>query len=151
MEREDKDNEMNNRRRQFLAVLLCAAIFSSTACSTTTQRIGASQAAMNHHGLASGDVVLVRYANKNDARSNSRSEQIRITSINESGISGIGEKGEVVDATYDEIFQIEYKKVGSINSDNPTLMGAAKVVEVTSKVLFVAACIAAATGGAACQ
>jgi len=105
---------------------------------------------MNHHDLANGDVVLIRYANKDDARSSSRSEQIQITGINESGISGTDENGEAVNAGYDEIFQIEYKKVGSIKSDSPTLSRAAKAVEVSSKVLFGALYVVACANGGGC-
>ena len=126
---------MSNRSRPFLTFLLCTAVLGISACSTTTHRLGPSQAAINHQGLANGDIVLVRYANEDDARSSS-SEQIRITGINESGISGTGENGEAVYAEYDELFQIEYIKVGAIKHDSPELMRVGKAVEVTSKVLL---------------
>jgi len=151
---EQKEDEMNRRSNHYLTILLCAVITANAACSTTTQRLGPSQAAMNHHGLANGDTVLVRYANEDDARSSSSSEQIRIAGIDESGISGIGETGEAVNVGYDEIFQIEYIKVGSIKSDSPAIKRVGKAADVTSKVLIkglvVAVCLAAATGGGAC-
>jgi hypothetical protein len=40
---------------------------------------------MNNYGIEEGDVVLVRYANKDDPRSSSRNEQIQITGIDKSG------------------------------------------------------------------
>jgi hypothetical protein len=95
---------------------------------------------MNHHGLANGDVVLVHYTYKDDARYSS--EKIRITGINEIGISGTDENGEAVYAGYDEIFQIDYKKVGPIKSDSSTLSHAARAVEVSSKaMLYVTTCL----------
>jgi hypothetical protein len=131
---------MNKRSKQFLRFLLCASIFSISACSTTTRQLGPSRATMNHHGLANGDVVLVYYAKKIDARSSS--EKIRITDISESGISGTDENGEAVNAGYDEIYQIEYKKVGPIKSDSTTLSHAGKTVEVSSKaMLYVTTCL----------
>jgi hypothetical protein len=114
MERKDKDNEMNNRRRQFLAVLLCAAIFGNSACSTTTQRLGPTQAAMNHYGIGKGDTVLIRYANESDPRSSSRSEKIRIIGISKVGITGTGDAGKAVTVGYDEIFQIEHQHTGPV-------------------------------------
>ena len=141
---------MNQRSSGVLIILWCTTILSISACTTTTQRLGPNQAAMNHHGLVNGDMVLIRYANKNDARSSSSSEKIQITGINESGISGTDENGVVVNADYDEIFQIEYIKVGPIKSDSPALSNAAKAAEVTSKALFAALYIAACAYGGGC-
>ena len=90
---------------------------------------------MNHYGIGKGDTVLIRYANAGDPRSSSRSEQIQITGINQNGISGLGENGKAVNASYDEIFQIEYEKVGPISPDSPALMRTGKVLEVVVTVL----------------
>ncbi len=98
---------------------------------------------MNNHGVKSGDLVLVRYANKTVARSSSRSEQILITEIDESGISGVGENGRAVNVGYEEIFQIEFVKVGPLKRDSPAAVGA-------GKVLYVGACVLAAFGGGGC-
>ena len=122
-----KEDEMNKRSRRFLTALLCTAIFSNSACSTTTQRLGPTQAAMNNYGIGKGDTVLIRYSNG--------SEKIRIIGINESGISGIGKNGEAVNVGYHKIFQIEYEKVGLIKSDSPALMRTGKVLEVVATVL----------------
>jgi len=132
---------MDRQSRFFLAFVLCAVIVGISACSATTKRVGPSQAAMINCGVESGDAVLVRYANKGDPRSSSSSKKIRLSGVNENGISGLDENGEVVDVSYDDIFQIEYKTVGPIKSDSPALIGAGKAVNVTAKALFVAACI----------
>ena len=126
---------MNRRSNHYLTILLCAVIATNAACSTTTQRLGPSQAAVSHHGIEKGDTVLVRFANFGNARSSSRSEQIQITGITKIGISGIDENGKVVNADYGEIFQIEYEKVGPIRSDSPSLMRTGKVLEVVATVL----------------
>jgi len=42
---------MNRRNRQFLTILLCTAFAGNSACSTTTQRLGPTQAAMDHNGV----------------------------------------------------------------------------------------------------
>ena len=107
VDRGEEGGEMNKRSRQFLAGLLCAAIFSNSACSTTTQRLGPTQAAMNHYGISKGDTVLIRYSNEGDPRSSSRSEKIRIISISQVGITGTDAAGEAVTVGYDEIFEIE--------------------------------------------
>lgn len=138
---------MGKRCKFYLTFFLCVAIVGNSACSTTTYRIGPSAAAMKHYGVGRGDVVLVRYANSNDARSSRRSEQVRITGVNHSGISGIGENGEAVNAGYDEIFEIEYIKGGLFENDDPDAMGKGKTLEVMSKILFVTAYIFGASAG----
>ena len=105
---------MNKRSRQFLTGILCTAIFSNSACSTTTQRLGPTQAAMNHYGIGKGDTVLIRYANEGDPRSSSRSEKIRIIGISQVGITGTGAAGEAVTVEYDDIFQIERQHTSSV-------------------------------------
>ena len=116
---------MQHRYRKVLPIFLCAVLVGNAACSTTTQRVGASQAAMSNHGIGKGNTVLVRYANKDDPRSSSSSELLRITSLSNSGIVGIGENGSVVNVGYAEIFQIEHSKVKIKNLDKiPTLESA---------------------------
>jgi len=146
-----KEDMMNKRSKLFLTVLLCVAFVGNTGCTSTTYRVGASQAAMHNYGIGNGDSVLVRYSNKNDPRSSSRSELIQINRIGKASISGIGEKGNAVNVGYDEIFQIEVKgKSSAIKSDNAALMGASKatgeVLEVVGRAALVALYIA--SGGA---
>jgi len=62
------ENDMSKRSKQFLTFLLCAAIVSNFGCTTTTHRVGASQAAMDNHEIGKGDYVLVRKANKDDSQ-----------------------------------------------------------------------------------
>ncbi len=87
---------------------------------------------MDNYGIGKGDSVLVRYANKDDPRSSSSSELVQITNINRTDISGVGENGKAVHAAYDEIFQIEHKKLRRKNLDEmPRLesaLGAASAV-----------------------
>jgi len=66
---------------------------------------------MDNCGIGQGDSVLVRYANKDDPRSSSSNEVIKIADITTTGISGVGENGKAVHVAYDEIFQIEHKKL----------------------------------------
>jgi len=114
---------MSKRGKQFVTFLLCAAVVSNFGCTTTTHRVKPSQAAMDNYGLEKGDMVLVHYANINDAKSSSKSEQIRITDIGNNGISGTSEVGAAVTIDYDNIFQIEYsKKENAIKRDSPVLM-----------------------------
>ena len=143
---------MNRQSGKFLTILLCAAIVGITACSTTTQRLGPSEAAMNNYGIGKGDTVLIRYANKDDPRSSNRSNLVQITEITGVGISGVAENGSAVNVGYDEIFQIEVRKKSSaIKSDNPVLMGASKAVKSAVTVVPVAACIALALHGVSCS
>jgi hypothetical protein len=136
----EKDNEMNQRNRQFLTILLCTAFAINSACSTTTQRLGPTQAAMNHNGVGKGDMVLIRYANEGDPRSTSRSEDVLITGISKAGISGTGAAGRAITVSYDEIFEIERQyRDPVINIESPA--------DVADAVLWGVAY--AAIGGAA--
>jgi hypothetical protein len=103
---------MNDGGKYLLLILLGAAMLANTACTTTTQRAGPSQAAMRQHGISEGDTVLVRYTNIGDANSSSRSELLQITGISNSGIAGVDENGEASVARYGEIFQIERQRTG---------------------------------------
>ena len=150
-----KEDDVNKRSKRFLTFLLYAAIVSNSACSTTTQRIGPSQAALDNYGIGKGDYVLVRYANMDDPRSSSSSELIEVTNISDTSISGTRENGNAIDIGYDEIFQIEIRKKGAaIRSDSPALVSAGtaagKTLEVVAKAALVAFCIAAASGGVSC-
>ena len=134
---------MNKRSKLFLSVLLCVAVVGSIGCTSTTYRVGASQAAMHSYGIGNGDSVLVRYSNKDDPRSSSSSELVQISRISKAGISGVGENGNAVNVGYDEIFQIEVKgKSSAIKSDNAVLTSASeatgKVLEVVGKAALVA-------------
>ncbi len=142
---------MNKRSKLFLSVLLCVAVVGSIGCTSTTYRVGASQAAMHSYGIGNGDSVLVRYSNKDDPRSSSSSELVQISRISKAGISGVGENGNAVNVGYDEIFQIEVKGTSSaIKSDNAALMGASKAIEGVAKIVPVAACIALMANGVPC-
>ena len=85
---------MNKQSKKLLTVILCAVIVCISACSTTTHRLGPSQAAMNHYEIGKGDAVLIRYVNEGDSRSSSRSELVQITNISDIGITGVGESGK---------------------------------------------------------
>jgi len=146
---------MNKRSTQFLTILLCVAVISSSACTTTTHRVGPSQAAMDNYGIGSGDYVLVRYANKDDPRSSSSSELVEVTQISRTDISGIGEHGNAISIGYDKIFQLEISKRSSaIKSDSPALTrvgnATGKALEGVGKAALVALCITAASGGVPC-
>ena len=131
---------MNRRNRQFLTILLCTAFAGNSACSTTTQRLGPTQAAMNNNGVGKGDIVLIRYANEGDPRSSSSSETVRITGISEVGITGTGAADRAVTVSYGEIFQVERQHRGPVMEINsPT--------DVADAVLWGVAY--AAIGGAA--
>jgi len=132
---------MGKQCKYYLTVLLCVAIAGNSACSTTTHRLGPSQAAINHYEIGKGDAVLIRYVNEGDSRSSSRSEFVQITNISDGGITGVGESGKTVNVGFTEIFQIEYIHVGLIEHDSPATMAAGKALEVTSKAVYVAACI----------
>jgi len=135
---------MNKQSKGLLTILFCAAIFGISACgTTTTHRLGPSQAAMNHYEIGKGDAVLIRYVNEGDSRSSSRNELVQITSISDIGITGVGESGKAVNIAFTEIFQIEYIDVGLIEHDSPAAMAAGGVLEVTAKAVYVAACILA--------
>ncbi len=103
---------MNYGGKYLLLALLGAAMITNAACTTTTQRAGPSPAAMHQHGISAGDTVLVRYTNINDANSSSRSDLLQITGISDSGIAGVDENGEAIEASYDEIFQVERQRTG---------------------------------------
>jgi len=110
---------------------------------------------LDNYGIGKDDYVLVRYANKGDPRSSSSSELIRITSISDTGLSGVRDNGNAINIGYDEIFQIEIRKNNAaIKSDDPALKKvgtvASKALEVVAKAGLVAFCIAAASGGATC-
>jgi hypothetical protein len=96
---------------------------------------------MNHYEIGKGDAVLIRYVNEGDSRSSSRNEMVQITNISDSSITGVGESGNAVNVGFSEIFQIEYIDIGLIEHDSPAAMGVGKALEVTSKALYVAACI----------
>jgi len=103
---------MNKGGKYLFLTLLGAAMLVNTACTTTTQRAGPSQAAMRQHGISEGDTVLVRYTNIDDVNSSSRSERLQITRIGDSGIAGVDESGETSAASYGEIFQVEHQERG---------------------------------------
>ena len=98
--------QLNMRR----VCVFCVAILAGSGCGTTTQRIGASEAAMENFGVSPGDVVLVRYVNENDPRSSSSSEWVKLTEITATGISAVAENGRTIDTPFDEIFEIERKQ-----------------------------------------
>ena len=132
------ENDMQHRYRQLLTIFLCMVLVGNTACSTTVKRFKPSQAVLSHHGIAEGDTVLLRHLDDvgGTNRVSSSSEEIKVTSINQNGISGIGEDGEAVAANYDDLYQIEVKMSGA----NKTVARAA----------LMAACIALAANAVAC-
>jgi len=134
-----------------LSTLFCAVVSVNTGCASTTYRFGASQPALQNFGVENGDSVLVRYANKTDPRSSSRSELIRISEINEAGITGTGESGSVVDISYDEVLQFEFSaRRSSIKSDSASIMLTGKAIKGAAKIVGAAACVAAGASGASC-
>jgi hypothetical protein len=109
-------------------------LVGNAACSATVQRFRPSQAVLRHYGIEEGDTVLLRYLDDvgGTNRVSSSSEEIKVTSIDQNGISGTGEDGEVVAANYAELFQIEADKSGA------------------NKTVVMVACIALAANAVAC-
>jgi hypothetical protein len=97
---------MNGQSRTTIYLMLAMAILGSAACSTTTQRIGPSAAALSQHGVGKGDTVLIHYVNKGDRGSSSKSEIVKITDTSKTGVRGIGEGGKAVTVPYEDIFQV---------------------------------------------
>lgn len=89
------------------ACILGAAILVGSGCGTTTQRVGASEAALKNFGISPGDVVLVRYANEGDPRSSSSSQWVELTAVNGTGITAVTERGETIHTPFEKIFEIE--------------------------------------------
>jgi hypothetical protein len=133
-----KENDMQHRYRQLLTVFLCTILVGNAACSTTVQRFRPSQSVLSHYGIEEGDTVLLRYLDDvgGTNRVSSSSEEIKVTSIDQNGISGTGEDGEAVAANYEDLYQIEADKSGA----NKTVARAALMV----------ACIALAANAVAC-
>ena len=146
-----KGNDMHVQYKQLSTIFLAIVLIGNSACSTTTKRVGPSQAAMSHYGIDEGDTVLVRYVMENNPRGSSSSEYVHITSINNNGIFGVGENGDALDIGYDDIFQIEVtKNISAIKSDGTTLVGASKALEGVATILPKAICIALAANGVSC-
>jgi hypothetical protein len=138
---------MNKQSKKLLTVIFFAAIVGISGCiTTTTHRLGSSQAALNHHEIGKDDAVLIRYANEGDSRSSSRSEIVQISNISDFGITGVGESGKAVNIAFTEIFQIEYKDVGLVEHDSPAAIAAGGALEITAKAVYVAACLLAGGG-----
>ena len=121
---------MKSCSKRILVSIICAGVIGISACSTSTHRLGPSQAALDHYGIGNGDTVLIRFANKHSPRSSSRSELIRITEIKETGIAGVSEGGTTLTINFTEIFQIEYTNTGLIDHDSPVAMGAGHSLKV---------------------
>ena len=146
-----KGNDMHVQYKQLSTIFLAIVLIGNSACSTTTKRVGPSQAAMSHYGIDEGDTVLVRYVMENNPRGSSSSEYVHITSINNNGIFGVGENGDALNIGYDDIFQIEVqKKSSAMKSDNRVLMGASNAIEGAAKLVPTVACIALALNGVSC-
>lgn len=79
-------------------------------CTTSTSRLKPSEHALERNGVGAGDTVLLRYANQNDPKSSSRSEKVRLEVVGTDGVVGVNAHGDVVVATYDELFQVEAKQ-----------------------------------------
>jgi len=115
-----REIDMNPQSRPIICLMLAMAALASAACSTTTQRVGPSQAAMSQHGISTGDTVLIRYKNEGDALSSSRSEPLRIIDIGKNAISGISETRQGVTVVdYDDIFQLEHIRTDVAKLDLP--------------------------------
>jgi hypothetical protein len=126
---------MNRRINRFQAFLFCVALTVNAGCGTTPKYTPIGEDSI--YGITKGDQVPVRWA------ASGESEMIRITSINEKGFAGVGDRGRRVAARYDETLEIGHRP----DIDQP-VTGTDRVVD---KVLTtVAGTMFAAAGVAIC-
>ncbi len=94
---------MNKLFKQTLCITICVVMVGNTAC-TSMQAINASKEATTAHNVKVGDNVTLFFNTK-------ASEEIRVTAIGETDITGTREDGTVVVAAYDDLYRIEYEEV----------------------------------------
>ena len=107
---------MNALTRNLLLGLLLIALAGNTAC-TSLQTAYASEEAIAHHNIAEGDKVTLNFVN-------GTSERIEVLSIGEQAIEGRADDGRVIVADYEELIDIDYKKVEVAKSAGAVVGGA---------------------------
>lgn len=118
---------------QIQALLICVILTPSAGCGTTPKYVPIGEDSI--YGIAKGDRVQVRWAAGGEI------EMIRITSINEIGFTGIGNRGRRVAANYDETYEIGHRS----RANQPLT----RTGRVADKVLTAVAATMFATAGAA--
>ena len=124
--------------RTCLTACLVAAAFLA-GCSTTTNRIAPSEHALEQRGVEPGDVVLLRYRSAAGANSSNRSREVEVSAIGTEGLVGTDERGDLVVAKYDELFQVEHRSMRY--SGVPGAEKGGDILKGITKTALVAACI----------
>ena len=93
-----KEDNVDKRSNRFRSISLALAVIAIAACESTPTYMPIGEDSI--YGITKGDRVPVRWT------AGGKIEMVRITSVNELGISGIGARGRRVTADYDELYAI---------------------------------------------
>ena len=121
------------RKGRIQALLICAVLATNAGCGTTPRYMPIGEDSI--YGITKGDRVPVRWTAGGEI------EMIRITSVNETGFTGTGNRVRRVAANYDEIYEIGHRP----HADQPTTKTervADKVLTTIAGTMFVAAGVA---------
>lgn len=118
---------MDKRSNGFRSISLALALLTVAACETTPTYMPIGEDSI--YGITKGDRVPVRWT------AGGKIEMVRITSVSEVGISGIGAHGRRVTADYDELYEIGRRprldSSGSITNTEAIVVGLGSTVGAT--------------------
>ena len=127
-----RENAMINHLKSALCLLLCLAIAGNAAC-TTTHSIDATAGSIEQYNVGPGDEVELRFQDNSV-------KAVTVVTVDETGISGVDEQGETVNANYDDLKSVKFTAVDGCKTAKNT----AKAVGIVAIVAVVAGAMAAA-------
>ena len=126
---------MNTIMKQTLLLALCISALGNTACTSMQTAHGSSEAVLAHN-IGRGDKVTIIYED-------GRTEDIRVSAVDDQQITGMAEDGRQIVAPFDDVANVTYKKVEVAKTTGAVLGGA-----VVGAVLLGAAAVGVMAGAA---